>query len=131
MNAQEAKATATGWLDTLKEKVKYDKWPVNRERLSEIALYVSVGFVVGFVVKKLSHYIWALVVAGLVIAGLSYLGLISIAINWANVDAFLGTQSVAAQASGNVGAALWAWVQANATVVISFAVGFWFGTSIA
>ena len=131
MNAQEAKATTIGWFEALKEKIRYDKWPINRERLSEIALYVSVGFVVGFLFKKLNHYVWALVVAGLVIAGLAHLGLITFTVNWAHVDAFLGTQSVMAQANGNIGTVLWIWLQANAIVVISFLVGFWFGTSIA
>lgn len=131
MKAQEVKTTAAGWLDTLKEKVQYEKWSVSREKLSEIALYVSVGFVIGFLLKKLHYYVWALVVAGLAIAGLHYLGLITVVINWANVDAFLGTHSVATQLNGNFGTALWAWVQANVTAVVSFSAGFWLGLQIA
>lgn len=100
---------------------------VDKNVLIDIGLYASIGFILGFLLKKYSEYFIAcvLVCAGLVI--LQQFDYISLSINTAKIDELLGIPSMP---GNDYGAFLLAWIKANVIASSSFAISFLLGLKI-
>jgi uncharacterized membrane protein (Fun14 family) len=124
-----------GILDTLREQLSpttfVEKFKASKSYLMEIALYGGIGFISGFLLKKYSSFIVAVVLFTIGIALLQHFGVVNILVNWDKVHEFFGIQMVSAMNAHNAAAMAWAWIKANSIISISYAVGFLIGFSVA
>lgn len=130
---QKTAQVPSGWVDTLKERVQFDKladkaW-TSRNIIIDVLLYGGIGFLTGFLFKKHSQYIILLI---LFIAGcfaLQQFNIVFITFNWPKIHELMGTQP-----TGMVGDNLlllsWEWVKANLIISLSFVVGFLAGLKV-
>jgi uncharacterized membrane protein (Fun14 family) len=114
-----------GWFnfDTIKHKLNLSK-----ERFFEIGIYLGVGFLVGFLLKKYAHLIlWLLLfILGLVV--LRQMDFITLTIDWDKVESLFGIQRTTMSASTLTLA--WEWIKLNALLVISVSIGFILGLNV-
>lgn len=111
------------WINNL-----FAKLQINKQTLMEIGLYLGLGFIVGFLLRKFSTYVFMVVlfIIGLYVA--QYYNLVDVAINWKQVQATFGIKQTSLDAS--MMAVYWEWFKLNFIIVISFAVGFLFGIKL-
>ncbi len=111
------------WINNL-----FAKLQINKQTLMEIGLYLGLGFIVGFLLRKFSTYVFMVVlfIIGLYVA--QYYNLIDVAINWKQVQATFGIKQTSLDASMMV--VYWEWFKLNFVIVISFAIGFLFGIKL-
>lgn len=121
--AQGVWATVQNWVNSALAKLQ-----INKQTVMEIGLYLGLGFVVGFLLRKFSMYIFMLVLFFLGLYVAQYYNLIEIAINWKQVQANLGIKPTSLDA--NMMSVYWEWFKLNFVIVISFAVGFLIGIKL-
>ncbi|MDP3889142.1 MAG: FUN14 domain-containing protein [bacterium] len=122
-----------GFFDTLKSKFQVDTWidkiRESRGTLIDIGLYAGVGFLAGFLFKKYSRYMIALLIFIGVLFILRQSDFITVNINSEKMYTLLGLQP-ATQTEEPIVNMVWSWLKANAMVSISFGVGFLFGLRV-
>ena len=129
----EATNIGTGLIDSLKNAMQPDvianKLGVDKNMLVDITLYGSIGFIVGFLLKKYSEYFisMALLIVGIVV--LQQLDYVSFSINMPKVHELFGIQSMAVTTDG-YGKLLWESVKANVAGSTSLVVGFLIGLKV-
>lgn len=101
----------------------------HRDLLLSVVIFFGVGFLTGFFLKKFSHYFAAFIVLLLILIGLDYVGLLTIKIDWVNVQATFGIKPVPVH--GNHLEMLSDWVQENIFACMSYAIGFFVGLRLA
>lgn len=113
--------------DTLNPSNISEKLNLNRNRILEMGLYLIVGFVVGYLLKRYSKFVFytAFIIIFLLI--LTQLDLISLGINWAKLQSLFGFQPVEDSSASSVLASYWEWIKMNLAFVLSFTIGFLFG----
>ena len=130
---QETAKTANGWVDTLKERIQFDKmadkaW-ASKNIIIDVLLYGGIGFLIGFLFKKHSQYLifFILFFAGCFV--LKQFDIMSITFNWPRIHELMGTQP-----TGMVGDNLlllgWEWIKANLAISLSFIIGFLAGLKV-
>lgn len=121
------------WLDKIKSWINLDavmaKLDFSKANLTEMILYLGIGFLSGFLVKKYSSYIFVVVlmIVGLVI--LQQYDVIMVTINWDKVQSVFGIQQ-ATLVDENLFLIYWDWIKLNFTLVLSFSVGFLVGLRV-
>jgi len=122
-------APVVGWFAKVKSTLGLDKLHISNETLIEIGLYLCAGFLVGFLLKRLSTYLVALVFAFIVILILHEMGFLTLTFNPDKFQALFGTQPVGEpQVSLVMG--LWAWIKGHIACVLSFLLGFFIGLKV-
>jgi len=130
-----AKATnvpvAKGWFDVAKEHFNnfIKKIKLSKEKLIDIALYLVIGVLVGFLLKRFFKYVvfFAIFIGSIFL--LKYYGFLTFAVNWDKVHDILGITAIG-KIDGNILSVAWAWIRANVIIFISFVVGFIIGWKI-
>lgn len=105
------------------------KMNLSKEKLLDIALYLVLGVLSGFLLKRFFKYV---VFFGIFIGGmfiLRYYGVMTFAIDWDKVHDVLGIQTIG-KIDGNILSVIWAWIRANVIIFISFVIGFIIGWKI-
>jgi uncharacterized membrane protein (Fun14 family) len=118
-----------GWFNVVKDKLNLKMWlgkmNLTTDRVIEIASYLGIGFILGFLLKRsFKYFIIAICVTGLVICGLHSIG----AINWEIVKAYFRVQPMGTVNS--VFAQYLEWVKSNLSMVITILIGFFIGFKI-
>jgi len=122
-----------GWFDTLKDRLNLDglmqKLKLSKDKLIEIGIYLGIGFLTGFLIRRFSKYIivFLLFIAGIVV--LHQLNVIKIVVDWDKFQEVFGIQ-VVQPAEGGLFATYWSWIKTNFLVVISFLIGFSVGLKV-
>jgi len=122
----DTQGTVTGdWLGLLKDKFYdlLDRLKLSQESTTNIALYGGVGFLTGFVCKKASSYVLVALLVLLCIAILNQYNILCISVNWHEMSAVLGINPSNMTGEG-LANWVWGWIQVNAAISFSFAVGF-------
>ncbi len=118
-----------GVLDTVTTKVKAYPWlekmRESKGMLIDIGIYAGVGFLFGFLFKKYSKYLIALLVFVAALFALQQYDVITINVNAAKMNELFGLQPAAA--GDTTLAILWEWIKANIVISISLSIGFLFG----
>ena len=123
-----------GLLERAREMVSPDKLAeklnISRNRLLDLGLYLVVGFITGFLLKKYSKYVFAimLVILGLIV--LHNLNVLVLDVNWHRVQELFGIQPVSIGEGTNLFAPYWEWIQLNFGLVLSFTIGFLIGIKL-
>lgn len=125
----ESIAEQVGWKETFKSKTAgfVEKMRDSKEMLFNIALYGGLGFVLGYLAKKLSSYLIMIAILIVITIALYQFEVLYISINWTKVQLFLGMQPVAPGQDVSIFGALWVWMKANVVISVSFIIGFLLG----
>ncbi len=123
-----------GILDTIKDNLAPDslveKIKGSKDKIFEIGLYGGIGLVSGFLLKKYSGFIGICILLLVGLGALHHFGVITIFVNWDKVNDVFGIQAVENVSADNIMVTIWAWVQANTLISISYTVGFLIGLSM-
>jgi len=123
-----------GFMDSMKDYISPDYWVkrfnLDKEKMINLALYFGAGFIIGFLLKKYSRYVFSFALISLAIAVLIYLDIVTFAVNWSKVYSMIGLQSSTMAPDANLVALFWAWAKLNAGMVFSFILGFLFGLKV-
>lgn len=117
-------------------RVKYHLNPTNlmqsikgsKNLLIEVGMYLGIGFLVGFLLKKYSKYVLValLCIAGLVV--LQQFDFVTIAFNTAKIQEVFAVRSSSLQA--DLFSMYWDWIKINFSIVLSFSIGFLIGLKL-
>lgn len=126
-------STSEGFLTKLSSLFSFDnfvnKLDLTRERCIEIALYCSIGFVIGFLCKKYNFYLFLFVVSVLIIVGLNYFDFITFTVHVDKINSFIGYQLVPSDTTFFTSCLHW--IKEHIHASISFMVGFILGILVA
>lgn len=105
----------------------FKKLNLSRERWIEIALYTGIGFLVGYLCKRYSYYIFLLVLMIAVIAGLQMLEVISLSVHVDKINEYLGMQLFPQDTDGVTFYLGWAkeHMYAAMSLIVGFGIGVW------
>lgn len=109
---------------SLLEKIKSSK-----DKLIEMGIYLGIGFLAGFLLKKYSKYVLTLLVFVGALVVLQQFELITIVVHGEKVQELLGIQSTTSM-DANILAVYWEWVKLNFAIVLSFSIGFLVGLKV-
>ena len=118
-----------GLLDTAAQKTGLNgfmqKLNISRDTLIEIGVYLGVGFVAGFLLKRFSKLFLVLVLTVLFLWFLHHMEIMFVVINWQRMQELVfGAQAAALPTQADFGAVMLAWATSHVAGVISFAIGF-------
>ncbi|MGA9531053.1 MAG: hypothetical protein WBQ73_04175 [Candidatus Babeliales bacterium] len=123
---------SVSFIDKIKHSLQWDTWKKNfafsQEALTEVGIYLGIGFVLGFLLKKYSTFvvIVTLTVVGFVV--LQHVGVLSFSINWTMIYEKLGFEPLVY--GDNFLNTYWQWASENVRIVISLIVGFLVGLKV-
>jgi len=122
-----------GWFETLKEKLTIDallqKFKLSKNKIIEIGLYLGVGFLAGFLLRRYFKYIVVIIA---IIVGFVFLeksGVIHITVDWTRFQEVFGIQ-ISQKIDGGLLSKYWVWIKDNVVVAVSFSVGFFIGLKV-
>jgi len=124
-----ASTETVGWFEKFKTTLGLDKIQITRNTLIDIALYFGLGFIVGFLLKRLSNYLLAIVFAFVVILVLRQFGFLSLTLNLEKIRELLGMQPAAVPIA-SLFDVMWTWTKEHIAYVISFVIGFLIGLKL-
>jgi uncharacterized membrane protein (Fun14 family) len=129
----EGQVVKPGIIETIKNAMHPEaianKVGIDKNMLIDIGLYGSIGFIVGFLLKKYSEYFisFILLIIGLVV--LQQFDYIAISINMPKIHELLGLQTLPVAGEGYASLLL-EWMRANVAGSASLAVGFLIGLRV-
>jgi len=122
-----------GWFDTFKEKFNLDglteKVKTSKDKIIEVGIYLGLGFLVGFLLRRFSKFLIVLLLFIAAIILLDQFDIIKVAVNWNKVQEVFGIR-VVQTVDGSLLSTYWAWVKTNFLVVFSFLIGFAIGLKV-
>ncbi len=122
--------TESGLLESIKDKLNpsylMKKLNLTSNKLMEMGIYLGVGFLAGYVLKKYGKFMIALMVFILGLLLLQQLGVISLVFHGDKLQELLGMNPVVASEQ-TILLTYWDWIKANVILVISFSIGFLIG----
>lgn len=122
-----------GLLDTLKDKLNpstlMQRLHITQEMLIDMMLYLGVGFLTGFLIKKYGTYIFVFVLFLVALIIAQQAGIISITVYWVKIQELLGMEVVAPAPEGLL-SGYWEWAKSHIFLVVSFSIGFLVGLRV-
>jgi uncharacterized membrane protein (Fun14 family) len=129
----EGQVAKAGIIETIKNAMHPDaianKFGIDKNMLIDIGLYGSIGFIIGFLLKKYSEYFISLILLIIGLVVLQQFDYIAISINMPKIHEVLGLQSIPVVGEGYASLLL-EWLRANVAGSASLAVGFLIGLKI-
>lgn len=123
-------SSTLSWFEKLKQTLNphdlAEKFKASKGTILDVILYLGIGFITSYVLKKYGQYVLVFVI-GLFV--LSQLSILNVEVNWHNIQEFLGLQQTGV-IEGNVFTVFWEWVKLNVVIVLSFCVGFLVGLKV-
>jgi len=121
-----------GWFDRLKNSLQIDKLAENlnlsKYRLLDMALFLGVGFLIGFLWKRYANYFIAILIFVAVIIVMHQLDMVNVRINWIKFQECCGVHPAVEDA--DILSMLWGWAKMNVLIIFSFIIGFCFGAKV-
>jgi len=121
--------SSLSWFDSLVKQFKLEKFDISTNRLIEIGIYLGIGFVTGFLLKRCFVYVF---IALLTLVGLFILhqfDIITITFNTAKLqELFSIKQTVTVDT--NLLIVYWEWIKLNIAIVLSFSIGLIIGLRV-
>ena len=120
---------SVGWLDTILKKVGLDKFDISSNRIVEIGMYLGIGFLTGFLLKRCASYVFIAILTLVGIIILHQFGVITITVDPVKMQELFGIkQTVTLDA--NILGVYWEWIKLNMAMVLSFSIGLLIGLKI-
>ena len=100
----------------------------SKDKIIEMGMYLGIGFLAGFLLKKYSKYIVILLlcVAGLVV--LQQFEIVMVVFNTAKIQEVFGIKTSTMDA--DLFSVYWHWIKLNFSIVLSFSIGFLLGLKV-
>jgi uncharacterized membrane protein (Fun14 family) len=98
--------------------------------LLELVIYLGIGFVVGFLLKKYFKYVLLLILFIVSLVILEQFSVIRVSVNWVKIQELLNFQQTETPLNVQVSSYYVAWVKENFIVVLSASVGFLVGLKL-
>ncbi len=121
-----------GWFDKLKNTLQIDslieKLNLSKHKVLDMALFLGVGFLTGFLWKRYANYFIAGIIFVTILIILNQLDVVSVSINWVKVQECCGVEP--ARADADILNMIWSWASANILIIFSFIIGFCFGAKV-
>lgn len=121
-----------GMLERFKSWFNWDaisqKLNLSKDKFIEVGIYLGIGFLTGFLLKKYAQLILFLILFIVGIVVLQQVNVLSVVINWERVESLFGIQRAAMSTSTLT--MLWEWIKLNLLIVVSFVIGFFFGLKV-
>ena len=121
--------SSLNWFDKLVKQFNLEKFDMSTNRLIEIGIYLGIGFVTGFLLKRCFGYVF---IALLTLVGLFVLhqfDIITITMNTAKLqELFSIKQTVSVDT--NLLVVYWEWIKLNIAIVLSFSIGLIIGLRV-
>lgn len=121
-----------GWFDRLKNSLHFEKLAeklnFSKYKLLDMALFLAIGFLIGFLWKRYANYIIAFVLFCTLMIILHHLDLISVQFNWIKLQECCGVEP--AHADADLLGMLWSWAKMNVLLIFSFIIGICFGAKV-
>ena len=130
MNYEAGTSTATSWFGKLKDSINMHalKEKFSKQKIAEIALYLGVGFLCGFLIKRYAHLIIFVILIAIGGFVLQQMGIITFTINWIKIQDMFGIVQTGEQSDWL--AAYWTWITLNWAIVASFIIGLLMGLKL-
>jgi len=129
----EGHVAKTGFIETIKNAMHPEaianKVGMDKNMLIDIGLYGSIGFIIGFLLKKYSEYFISFLLLVIALVVLQQFDYISISLNMSKIHELLGLQAIPMVSEGYASLLL-EWIRANVAGSASFAVGFLIGLKV-
>ena len=107
-----------------------DKIKASKNNLVEVGLYVGMGFLSGFLLKKYSTYVAVLVLFFVGLGIMHQFEVVNIVINWSKVYDVFGIRVAQNVTVDNFFALVWEWVKVNLVISVSYVVGLGIGLKL-
>ena len=107
-----------------------DKIKSSKDNLVEVGLYVGMGFLSGFLLKKYSTYVAVLVLLLVGLGLMHQFEVVNITINWDKVHDVFGIRVAQNVTVDNFFALAWEWVKVNLVISVSYVVGLAIGLKL-
>ena len=124
-----------GWFEHLKEYVNpsmlMEKIKESKETIIDIILYLGIGFLLGFLLKRYSNYFIMLLGVIILVAILQYYDVMYVNIRWDKIQQIFGLHQQVIQKGDTLVSIYWQWIKLNFIAVLSFSFGFLFGLKMA
>lgn len=121
-----------GWFDKLKHSLQLDaiaqKLNFSKHKLFDMALFLGIGFLIGFLWKRYANYFIAALIFVAVLFVVHQLDLVSVNLNWIKIQECCGIEPASQDA--DMLAMAWSWIKANVLIIFSFVIGFCFGAKV-
>jgi len=127
-----AKAQTLGFLERMKQylnpKSLMEAISTSKDKIVEMGIYLGIGFLAGFLLKKYSKYVLILLlcIAGLVV--LQQFEFVTILFNTAKIQEVFGIKTSTMDA--DLFSVYWHWIKLNFSIVLSFSIGFLLGLKV-
>ncbi len=122
----------TGWFDKLKTSLNIDglmeRIRESKGRIFEIVVYLGIGFLVGFLLKKYAQFVIVFIVLIIGLVVLQQLNVINLVVDWVRLQDLFGIQPTVT--GSDTISFYFEWIKVNIWLVLSFAVGFFFGLRV-
>lgn len=121
----------TGWVDSMKSSLSnfITSMTESKAVIAETLAYFAAGFAVGFLAKRYLRQLFIVIVVSIiVIKGLEYAGVGTVALNWSRVKELTGVSTT--DTLGAVAQAYLAWLQMHIRQTVAVVVGFLVGTKV-
>ena len=131
---QEAVAKASGIFESIKGffkpeviAAKFHEW---KGTLLDWGVYIAIGFVIGFLLKKYLKYILLLILFIVALVLLEQFDIIHTMVNWTKVQELFNIKVGANTFDAQAVSSYMEWVKANFALVLSASVGFIIGVKV-
>jgi len=121
--------SSLNWFDKLVKQFNLEKFDISTNRLIEIGIYLGIGFVTGFLLKRCFGYVF---IALLTLVGLFILhqfDIITITMNTAKLQELFSIKQ-AVTVDTNLLVVYWEWIKLNIAIVLSFSIGLIIGLRV-
>lgn len=115
-----------GWFNTLIKKLNIDKLNISTNRLIEIGMYLGIGFLTGFLLRRCAGYVFVVVLSIVGLFILHQFEVITITVNPVKMQELFGIQQTVTLDT-NVLMIYWEWIKLNMALVLSFSIGLLIG----
>jgi len=101
----------------------------SKDKIVEMGLYLGVGFITGFLLKKYSKYVLVVLLCMAALVILQQFEVLTISFNTAKIQEVFGIRPSTTMDS-DLFSVYWHWIKLNFAIVLSFSIGFLLGLKV-
>ena len=100
----------------------------SKDKIVEMGMYLGIGFLAGFLLKKYSKYIIILLLCVAALVVLQQFEILTVVFNTTKIQEVFGIKTSTMDA--DLFSVYWHWIKLNFSIVLSFSIGFLLGLKV-
>ncbi len=100
----------------------------SKDKIIEMGMYLGIGFLAGFLLKKYSKYVLILLLCVAALVILQQFEVLTVVFNTAKIQQVFGIKTSTIDA--DLFSVYWHWIKLNFSIVLSFSIGFLLGLKV-